>query len=73
MLKGKTITLLSALSVVVGLLMIPAAVFADSAPVKYLYENGTECTVDNYISAANWPKDHPFRTIRSSGAAAMKG
>ena len=63
MMKGKTITLLATLSVVVGLLMIPAAVFADSAPVKYLDENGTECTVDNYISAADWPKDEPYPVL----------
>ena len=73
MMKRKHLILPAALAALLVLLMIPAAVFADSAPVKYLDENGTECTVDNYISAANWPKDHPFRTIRSSGAAAMKG
>ena len=61
--KRYNIIFLAALAALMGLLMIPAGVFADSAPVKYLDENGTECTAENYISAADWPKDEPYPVL----------
>ena len=55
-----------------GLLMLPAAVFAAAGPVKYLDSAGTEATVSDYKSAeeGDWPKDEPWPTLggESSGS-----
>ena len=63
MLKGKAITLIAALSVLAGLIMIPAAVFADADSVSYLDADGTERTVTDDISPKDWPGDKPYPTL----------
>ena len=70
MVREKLIRSIASLAVFMGLLMIPAAVFADSAPVKYLDADGTEQTAYEYTGTAGWPGDTTGTTLGGAGGKA---
>ena len=61
--RRRNTVILTSLVALITLLMIPAAVFADAEPVRYLDENGTECTADNCVSTSGWPKDESYPVL----------